>query len=95
MGAALATGPGIPTCAGIVPLAADPLLFLSLDPTNPHFLNFAGVLAPDGAAETSTLALPNIPALVGQSFVLAFVVLEIGPVCPVVRISAPLTVTIE
>jgi hypothetical protein len=94
MAAALTT-PGIATCAGIVPLAMDWLFFLSLDPSNPYFLNFTGTLANDGSSEVSALALPNIPALVGQSFVLAFVVLDFSQACPVLRISAPLTVITE
>ena len=95
MAAALSTVPGIATCAGTVPLAPDSLFLLSVDPSNPHFLNFTGTLANDGSSEIPALAIPNIPGLVGQSFVLAFAAVDLSQACPVLRISAPLTVTVE
>jgi len=92
-GAAL-SATGIPTCGGTVPLAMDPLLTISIDPTNPVFLNFAGTLDSAGMSMVPQLALPNLPAIVGAQFVLSFIVADpLGP-CVVQRIAAPLVVTI-
>ena len=84
---------GIPTCAGNVPLALDPLFFYSIDPTNLVFLNFVGALDPSGMSSVPSLSLPNIPALIGAYFVVAFAVIDTTP-CPVRRIAAPIVITI-
>ena len=91
-GAALSVS-GIPTCAGNVPLALDPLFFYSIDPANAVFLNFAGTLDASGMSSAPSLALPNIPALIGAFFVVDFAVIDPTP-CPVRRIAAPIVVTI-
>ena len=92
-GAAL-SATGIPTCNGVVPLALDPLLTFSIDPANPVFLNFAGTLDVAGGSQAPSLALPNLPAIVGASFVLCFIVADPSSPCIVRRIAAPLVVTI-
>jgi hypothetical protein len=91
-GAALSSS-GILTCAGVVPLALDPLLTYSIDPANSVFLNFAGILDTTGTSIAPSLALPNIPAIIGASFVVDFVAID-ASVCPVRRIAAPRVITI-
>jgi hypothetical protein len=92
-GAALSST-GIPTCNGVVPLALDPLLLFSIDPTNPVFLNFAGTLDAGGMSQAPSLALPNLPGIVGASFVVSYIVVDPSSPCIVRRIAAPLVVTI-
>jgi len=48
----------------------------------------------DSAAESSAPApaIPDLPSLVGESFVLDFVVVDLAQSCPIRRISAPLEV---
>lgn len=66
--------PGIPTPIGVVPLAPDPLFFLSLrDP--PFLQGFAGALDAHGAA-TLTMTTPDLSALKGARVHLAGVVLD-------------------
>ncbi len=93
--AAALSSVGISTCAGIVPLDTDPLFFLSLDPSNPFFIGFTGALDNTGISETPSLNVPNVPAIVGQSFVLAFVTVDFSQPCPVRTISAPTSITIQ
>lgn len=86
---------GIQTCAGVVPLAADSLLELSLGP-NPFFSNFAGVLGVVPSPASPAITVPNEPSLAGVKFVLAFVVIDpAAEPCAVRTISAPLLVTIR
>ena len=82
--ASLSTSPGLGTCAGVLPLTPDALFLLSLDPASPVFQNFQGSLDSSGSTSAPALALPNNPALSGQSFFLAFLTLDLGQIsCPV------------
>jgi hypothetical protein len=94
MAAAFTSSPAIPTCAGPLPLAADALFLLSLQP-GPVFQGFLGQLDAQGQSGLPALAIPNDPALVGFSFVLAFAVLDLAQPCPVRTISAPLPIAIQ
>ena len=58
---------GIPTCAGNVPLALDPLFFYSIDPTNLVFLDFVGALDPSGMSSVPSLSLRTSRQLIGAS----------------------------
>lgn len=91
--AALGTSPGIPTCAGLLPLAPDELFTLSL--TSGVFQSFQGVLNNTGQSSSPVLAIPRSPALFGATFFLAFVAYDAVSSCPITRISAPLPVTIR
>jgi hypothetical protein len=93
-GAAL-SATGIATCGGVVPLALDSLLTFSIDPANPVFLGFAGLLDASGASQAPSLALPNVPSIVGASFVVSFIAADPASPCLVRRIAAPLVVTIS
>jgi hypothetical protein len=94
MAAAFSSSPAIATCAGPLPLAADALLLLSLQP-GPIFQGFAGQLDAQGKSDVPAIAIPNEPALVGFPFVLAFAVLDPAQACPVRTISAPLPIVIQ
>jgi hypothetical protein len=95
MAASFAAGAmGIQTCAGVVPLAADSLLELSLGP-NPFFSNFAGVLEGMPTSTSPAITVPNEPSIAGAKFVLAFVVIDPAATCAVRTISAPLLVSIR
>ncbi|HYC76579.1 MAG TPA: hypothetical protein VEI02_03025 [Planctomycetota bacterium] len=90
--AAFSTTPGLGSCAGVVPLAADALLTMSLTPGNGVFFNFTGVLDVTGGATTPAIAVPNLPALIGLSFPVAFVVVDPTAPCFLRSISAPTTI---
>ncbi len=93
-GAAFSATPGIPLGDGrVIPLAADPLLQLTLAPGNPLTAGFAGVLPATGSAAGS-LAVPSLPGITGVSAVLAFVVADAALSVPVRTISAPHAFTI-
>jgi hypothetical protein len=94
LAAAFSSTPPIPTCAGPLPLAADALFFLSLQP-NPVFLGFSGMLDAQGMSTAPALAVPNDPGLVGISFVLAYAVLDVAQPCPIRTMSAPLPIQIH
>jgi len=99
LAASFTAGTGIPTCGGVFPLDNDPLLALSTAPGNGVFFNTVGTLNPLGVAFPGTttdplIALPNVPALSGHSFSLAFAVIDPLQSCAIVRISLPATITI-
>ena len=99
LAASFATGPGIPTCGGTVPLNPDLLFGFSVAPGNGVFLNTIGSLDPPagphpGSTTRPAIAVPNLP-LQGFQFVVAFVVVDFSVACPVVRVSEPLTITIQ
>ena len=73
---ALSARPGISLPSGRIPLAADPLFFLSLSGV-PVFQGFSGVLDGSGGA-TLSVAIPNSRALRGLRVVLAAVTLGRG-----------------
>ncbi|HYC76580.1 MAG TPA: hypothetical protein VEI02_03030 [Planctomycetota bacterium] len=85
--AAFTTTPGIVTCAGTIPLAADALLTLSLTPGNGVFNNFLGTLDATGRSTAPSITVPNLPALVGLSFWTAFVVYDPNAPCQIRSIS--------
>ena len=93
--ASFSSSSGIPTCGGTVPLDLDFLLLLSLDPSNPFFLNFTGNLDAFGRSTSPSVLIPNSPSLVGIPLVFGFVVIDLSLACPVARIADPLTVTIQ
>jgi hypothetical protein len=70
-GAAFNTTPGLPTPYGVVPLANDVLLNLSLN-TPSVFVNFSGVIGAAGTAP-GLILVPNNPGYAGLSFWVAFV----------------------
>ena len=77
---------GTPTCGGVVPLDATPLLLLSLTP-NVVFQNSLGTLNASGASYAPRFDLPANPALVGLTLEAAFVVLDPSAACVVRRVS--------
>jgi hypothetical protein len=85
---------GIQTCAGVVPLAQDGLLELSLGP-NPFFSNFAGILEGMPTATAPAITVPNDPSLRGVKFVVAFAVFDSAAACGIKTISAPLLLMIS
>jgi hypothetical protein len=87
IGASLGLG-AIPTCNGPVPLQADWLFSLSLGP-NPYFASFSGTLFQNGSTLLPSVTMPFDPTLVGASFVVAFVVIDLSGPCIIGRISAP------
>jgi hypothetical protein len=94
MGASgIPTSPGIPTCAGTVPLELDAVLQLSLGP-NPYFSGFSGILSNTGTSSAPAINVPNIPGASGILFMVAFVVLDPSAPCVVRRISAPLLIQV-
>jgi hypothetical protein len=68
-GASFSSLPGINTPVGDIPVMGDDLLFLSLDPTNPFFLNMVGIMPPSGAVLISVV-VPADPILIGATFFL-------------------------
>jgi hypothetical protein len=88
------TASGIQSCGGVVPLAADSLLELSLGP-NPYFTNFAGLMEGMPTSTSPAVTVPNEPSLAGVKFLLAFVVIDPAAECAVRTISAPLLVVIR
>ncbi|MBM3977023.1 MAG: hypothetical protein FJ299_08545 [Planctomycetes bacterium] len=94
LAAAFSSTPPIQTCAGQLPLAADALFFLSLQPSA-VFVGFSGTLDAQGRSTVPALAVPNDPGLVGISFVLGYVVIDLAQTCPIRTISAPLPIKIH
>ena len=92
LGAAFASTPGIATCAGIMPLANDPLLAISLG--GGVVTSSIGTLDSSGYTETPTLPLPDDLALVGLDFALAFVTFDGALPCPVTHISNALSLKV-
>jgi hypothetical protein len=82
--AAFGRYPGItlpPPDNRVVPLNPDLLFFLSLDPLNPVFAGFSGVLDANGVYDGETIAIPPVVALEGLFFYVAFVVFDpAGPI---------------
>jgi hypothetical protein len=93
--ASLSDTPGIPTCAGIVPLAQDALFTLSTTPGNPYFQNFVGVMDESGVATGPLVTIPAIPALTGFSIAIGFVTIDVTQACAVRTIGPPFLLTIE
>lgn len=85
----------LPTCGGIVPLANDSLLALTLDPANPFLTGGLGILDPQGQTQAPTLDMPLFPTLAGISVELAFLVFDpaIDDGCGILATSEGLTVT--
>ncbi len=91
--AALSTEPATTLPTGdVLPLAADPILESSLDPSNPLFVGFQGVTDTGGHANAA-FVVPNLPFLVGIDVYFSGLVLpQISPpivsrVLPWVRIG--------
>ena len=90
-GAAFNTAPGLPTPYGVVPLANDVLLNLSLN-TPSVFLNFKGVIGATGTAP-GLILVPSNPAYAGLTFHVAFASLPTDG--SPWGISAPLQLTVQ
>jgi hypothetical protein len=86
--ASLSTTVGIGTCAGTLPLDADPLFMMSLTAPGSTFAGFTGTLDIFGKSISPTLSLPNDPTLVGLPYHLAFVTLDPTSPCPFSSISS-------
>jgi len=85
--------PGIPVDARVVPLTPDSLFALSV--TIPQiFVNFAGILDPNGRA-TPYVLLPNIAGLKGLRIYLAAVVVDPKAPSAIAQISEQYGVTIQ
>lgn len=103
MAASTAPAPGIPTCAGTIPLTPSPLLFLSLPPSSSQFVNFTGALGESGeaglsffsAAPNPAVAIPADPTLAGLAVSFAFVSIDSSAPCVFRTISSALTVTLQ
>jgi hypothetical protein len=85
---------GFPTCGGVLPLDADPLCLMSLDP-NAVFQSAFGVLNSSGASKAPTFKLPQMPTLVGLPVESAYAVLDPAAPCLVHRISNLHSMTIH
>ncbi len=96
--AALSTGPGIPTCGGLVLLDPSDLLFqYSLAADNGIFSGFSGPLDYSGATgfgSTPFITFPNLPATAGVTFLLQFVVADLSAPCVVRRVGDLTAITI-
>lgn len=86
---------GIPTCAGTIPV--DPSPFLVATASAPSlFVDWFGQLDASGESRAPAFALPNLPAVVGLDYVVAFVVLNTtAPGCFLRTISEPTPLTIQ
>lgn len=94
--ASLSQGPGIPTCAGVVPLAPYALFDISLSAGGVGmFTDFSGVLAGSGETTAPRLNLPAEPGLSGLDLHLAFVAIYPFGGCPIASVSPAHTVTIQ
>lgn len=95
LAASQSTAPGIPLCATTLPLNPDALFLLSLDPANAFPTAGFGTLDGDGVNGAATFGIPSNPNLAGFSFFTAFAVIDVGQLCPFVRASEALPVTIQ
>ena len=92
--AAFTPGPAILTCGGIVPLAPDALLTLSLTPGNGFMNGNTGTLSPTGDSTAPSITLPNLPSLIGLSFWVASVAVDPLAACNVRSITQAMFVTV-
>lgn len=92
--AAFTPGPAILTCGGLVPLAADALLTLTLTPGNGFMNGNSGTLSPTGDSTAPSITLPNLPSLIGLSFWVASVAVDPAAACNVRSISQAMFVTV-
>ncbi|MHC4263281.1 MAG: hypothetical protein ACYSWX_12210 [Planctomycetota bacterium] len=93
--ASFATTPGLATCGGTLPLAVDPLFELTIQSDNGILIGNQGVLDGSGRSSSTRLNVPNVPALVGTEFSVAFATLDFqDPACLVRRTSAAHTMRI-
>jgi len=88
------TAPGIPTCAGTIPLFPDGVFLASLQPSG-VFQNFTGALDGLGTSTSPVVSIPTIPSLAGASLSFDFLVLDLAASCPIQTISSPLTVVLQ
>lgn len=92
--AALTANTGFDYCGTTVPLDPDPLFLLSLAQGS-VFVNGLGTLNASGSSTAPVFDAPEDTSLVGLSLVAAFVVLDFGLPCPVVRASNPHFMTVQ
>jgi hypothetical protein len=93
--ASLATTPGIPTCAGVVPMAPFGIFFDSINPASPTFLSFLGVLDPFiGRSLDPHVAVPSSPSILGVQVWFDYVALDFTQPCVVTAIAAPVSVVV-
>ena len=90
--ASFSTAPGIPTCGGTVPLAADGLLASTV--AGGVLTHHITTLDSGGVSEEPLLPLPDQASLVGVNVALGFVVFDLSQPCFVTRVSEALPITI-
>jgi hypothetical protein len=96
MAASLSTYPVTSIGDRYMPLNYDRLAEISMDPSNPIFEDFFGLLNESGYSSAPTIVVPDNENLVGRTVYIAALTLNPpGHEQRVKNISAPLTITIE
>jgi hypothetical protein len=96
VGFASSDSPGVLLSDGrLIPLNLDPLLQLSLTPNNGIFLHTSGFLNGSGIASAwTTVSIPALPSLVGQTFFAAMITLDSSSATGVGGISNALPIVL-